>query len=70
MTNSDLAPTLTAGHIPQCLAGDGLTQVIGNIVPEAGGEAELGAGRGGEEAGDEQETEGHDDHDVAEVPGD
>lgn len=67
VTISDLAPPLTAGHIPRCFACDGLTQVIGHIVPEAGGEAELGAGRGGEEAGDEQETEGHDNHDVTEL---
>ena len=57
LTRSDLAPPLTAGHIPQCFAGDGLTQVIGHVVPEAGGEPELGADRGGEQARAEQEAE-------------
>ena len=60
------------GDIPQCFAGDGLTQVISDVVSEAGGEAELGAGRGGEGAGAQEEAHERGDkvHDVTEVPGD
>ena len=64
LTRSDLAPPLTAGHIPQCLAGDGLAQVISHVVPEAGGEPELRADRSGEQAGGEQEAEQQAGHDV------
>ena len=71
-TISDLAPSLTAAGIPRYFAGDGLTQVISHVVSEAGGEAELGAGRGGEGAGAQEEAQARGDkvHDVTEVPGD
>ena len=70
LTRSDLAPVLTAGHIPQCFAGDGLAQVISHVVPEAGGEPELGADWSGEQAGGEQEAEQQAGHDVTQTPGD
>ena len=61
---------LTAGHVSQCFAGDGLAQVISHVVPEAGGEPQLGAGRSGEQAGAEQEAEQQAGHDVTQAPGD
>ena len=65
-TITDLAPSLAAGDIPRCFAGNGLTQVISHVISEAGGEPELGAGRGEEGARDQEKAQGDQDHDVTE----
>ena len=61
-----LTPSLAAGDIPRCFAGNGLTKVISHIVSEAGGEPELGASWGKEGARDQEKAQGDMDHDVTE----
>ena len=65
-TITDLAPSLAAGDIPRYFTGNGLTKVISHIISEAGGEPELGAGRGKVGTGDQEEAQGDQDHDVTE----